>query len=343
MYHPRLSGAHYDMGLKCGRTIKKNSAHMKTKTDLREVTRLSKEKRKFGGKCIEVCREVFPEAVEELHGLSDGLGIPIGDFAGWIFCIYCYEYQRGCTCFVCNDGENIVLGRNSDFWVEIRDACESALYMPDGGYSFIGNSTAMVQMEDGYNEHGLAVGLTFIPPMVKKPGLNAGMLLRYMLEKCRTVKEAINALPRLPISSAQTFTLVDRTGEMAVVECNCEKTVVIRPGKNEHYLVSTNQFESPHMQRYEIMNFLDSRQRYEVARRALNENKNCTITLAEDILAGKFGFMCQYDRRLGFDTLWSTVYDLGKDRVFRAEGNPSRAEFREDTRLAWAKSRRVKA
>jgi predicted choloylglycine hydrolase len=196
-------------------------------------------------------------------------------------------------------------------------------------------------MEDGYNEHGLAIGLTFIPPKIIKPGLNAGILLRYILEKCKTVKEALVALRFLPISSAQTLTMIDKTGEMSVVECNCEKMVVIEPEEDDKYIVSTNQFVSPEMRHYEILNFLDSEVRYEVADKALRTAKTCSVDLAEKILGGKYGFMCQYEsRKFGFDTLWSTVYDLKNDRIFRAEGNPSKARFKGDTRLRTAKEKR---
>lgn len=336
MYHSRFAGSHYDMGYKHGKLIKKHNAHIS------EVFKLSNKQQAFGLKCIAECNEVYPEVVEEMQGFADGMELEFNRFAGWIFCMYCFEYKHGCTCFACKDTDNIIFGRNSDFYVEIRDVCLSALYLPDKGYRFIGNSTAIVQMEDGYNEHGLAIGLTFVPPRKIKPGLNAGILLRYILEKCRTVEEAHRALHTLPVSSSQTFTMIDKTGAMEVIECNCERTVVIRPEANGNYLVSTNQFVSPEMKRYEILCFIDSGKRYEVAWNALKMNETYSRQLAENILSGKYGFMCQYDRRLEFDTLWSAVYDLKNDRVFLAKGNPSKAKFREDTRLRTAKDRSYK-
>jgi predicted choloylglycine hydrolase len=334
MYHPRLTGSHYSMGYKYGKLMKKNDAHIS------EIVKLTREMREFGQTCIALCREVYPEVVEEMQGLADGLELSFSEFAGWIFCIYCYEYQQGCTCFACEDDTNIIFGRNSDFFTEIRNVCESALYLPDKGYQFIGNSTAVVQMEDGYNEHGLAIGLTLIFPRVIKPGLNAGLLLRYILEKCRTVKEALKALYLLPISSSQAFTMIDKTGEMVVVECNCEKIVVIEPQAGEHFVVSANHFVSPEMQHYERLCFINAKERYEVARHALQTNILCSFELARSILSGKYGFMCQYERKWGFDTLWSAIYDIRNDRIFRAEGNPSKAKFKEDFRLRTAKEAR---
>jgi predicted choloylglycine hydrolase len=328
MYHPRFTGKHYDFGHRYGRLMKKNNAHIPA------IEQMTDEKRKFGGECIAICREVFPEAIEELQGLSDGMGISFDNFAGWIFCIYCYEYQHGCTCFACRDDEHIIFARNSDFFLEIKDVCESALYKPDNGYRFIGNSTALVQMEDGYNEHGLAIGLTFIFPRIFKPGLNAGILLRYILEKCRTVREALAALRSLPISSSHTLTMVDKSGDMVVAECTCEKMVVIEPQKGENFVVSANHFISPQMQPYERLCWLDARERYRVATQALKTHDGYSLELAMDILSGKYGFMCQYKRESGFDTLWSTIYDLTDDQILRAEGNPARVRFKEDSRIA---------
>jgi predicted choloylglycine hydrolase len=334
MYHPRFTGRHYDMGYKYGRLMKKQNVHIS------QLDKMTVEKKEFGKKCSAICREVFPEVIEELQGLSDGMEISFNDFAGWILCMYCYEYKHGCTCFACKDDNHIIFARNSDFFLEIKDVCQSALYSPEKGYRFIGNSTALVQIEDGYNEHGLAIGLTFIFPRIIKPGLNAGILLRYTLEKCRTVKEAIKALHSLPVSSSHTLTMADKTGDMAVVECTCEKMVVIQPNEGENFVVSANHFISPEMQPYERLCWLDARERYRVAGKVLKANNKYSCELARDILAGKYGFMCQYKREFGFDTLWSTIYDLTGDRIYRAEGNPARVGFKEDTRLKRAKTKR---
>ena len=69
-------------------------------------------------------------------------------------------------------------------------------------------------------------------------------------------------------------------------------------------------------------------------------NKNYSCELAQKIVGGEYGFMCQYERKSGFDTLWSTIYDLKNDKIFRAEGNPSKAKFKEDVRLRKAKETR---
>lgn len=54
---------------------------------------------------------------------------------------------------------------------------------------------------------------------------------------------------------------------------------------------------------------------------------------AKDLLAGKNGFLCQYDRKTGKDTVWSVIYALKERRIYRAEGNPARRGFKEDRRF----------
>ena len=56
------------------------------------------------------------------------------------------------------------------------------------------------------------------------------------------------------------------------------------------------------------------------------------VGYAKDILSGKFGFMCQYNNELNFDTVWSSLFDLSNHKIYRAEGNPARAKFKEDIR-----------
>ena len=43
--------------------------------------------------------------------------------------------------------------------------------------------------------------------------------------------------------------------------------------------------------------------------------------------------MCQYDKSLNFETVWSSIFDLDSLVIYRAEGNPRRCKFINDKRL----------
>ena len=78
----------------------------------------------------------------------------------------------------------------------------------------------------------------------------------------------------------------------------------------------------------------NSTKRYSVVNHVLKQYQGAySLELTKDILSGKYGFMCQYDRKEGADTVWSVIYDVKTNKFFRVEGNPSRKKFKEDTRF----------
>lgn len=144
----------------------------------------------------------------------------------------------------------------------------NCLYNLDNSYSFNRNTTAFVEMEDGINEYGLAVGFAFIYPKTRKASINSGMLVRYLLEKCKTTKEAIQNIKILPIASAQTLTIADRNGDIAVIECNPEKVEIIRPNQDGNFVTTANNFNSEVLKEYKHPESVDdwrAEERYLVA------------------------------------------------------------------------------
>lgn len=332
MYHGRFKGTHYEVGYKWGHLLLK----LGNKIDFCPTFQLTEEKYAFASKCLEEYKKYFPEILEEIQGIADGNEVSVQTLHSILFCMYCFEFDNKCTCFAFSTDNEIIFARNSDFLVSLEKLYMNCIYHLKDSYSFNANTTAYVQMEDGVNEHGLAVGLTFVYPKIRKPGLNSGMLVRYLLEKCKTTNDAVTELHRLPIASAQTITIADKDGEIAVVECNPENIVVIKPEQNEQFVATANNFNSPQMQPYRNPEIDDWRSidRYQTAYKALkNNNENYSIQFAQSVLAGKYGFMCQYDRKKNADTVWSVVYDLKRKQIWRVEGNPSRKKFKEDVRM----------
>ena len=332
MYHARYKGNHYDAGYNWGRLLYKNKKII-SENDTFIITN---ERKEFAKRCLALYEKFYPEILEEVEGLCSAQKISFEDMYTFLFSMYCFEFSNKCTCFAFKDENKIVLARNSDFLVDLEKLYMNCLYCIENAYSFNANTTAFIQMEDGINEYGMAIGLTFVYPKEVKPGLNAGMLVRYLLEKCRTAKEAIDSLDKLPIASNQTLTIADKTGEILVAECNSDKMHIIYPNSEGNFVVAVNNFNSDEMKEYRnpCIDDWKSDERYFVAHDALMKNRNrLSNELARDILSGKYGFMCQYDRKAGADTVWSVIYDIKNSRIFRSEGNPSRKSFKEDVRL----------
>ena len=333
MYHGRLKGSHYDCGFYWGSLLRKNN-----KLIANQHTFMIDEKRKeFAIKCLPVYEKYYPEILDEIKGIADGQQTSYEDMLTFLLSMYCFEFYNKCTCIAISDINQILLARNSDFLVELEKLYMNCLYDLDGCYSFNGNTTAFIEMEDGVNEYGLAVGMTFIYPQNIMPGINAGMLVRYILEKFQTLQEAIQFIKIVPIASNQTITIADALGNIAVVECNSQNVEIIYPLENENFVVTTNHFYSLVMKKYNKDHIDDwhSSLRYQVAYQSL-QNNHLSKQLLFDILSGKYGFMCQYDRKKGADTVWSVVYDVKNKTICRAEGNPSRKSYKEDRRLKFS-------
>lgn len=329
MYHPRFKGSHYDIGLKFGKKVKKHNI------DFDEIIHLDTFQQGFGKKSNNIVSHVFPEVCDEIRGMTDGLNYPYEKFASWLLCMGCCYDPIGCTVFCFKHNNNIFYGRNNDLPPFLKKVSKSILYDLKNGYSFIGNTSAMINFEEGLNEKGLVASMTFVVPKKIVPGLSSVFLVRYLLEKCATTQEAIDALKSLPIASACNILITDKKGDMLVAECTPDTIFLRRPTMDETFIVAVNHFTSDEMSSYDASkrdNYC-SDARYKTAYNALkNIDYTDGIGHSKDILSGKHGFMCQYDKKLNFDTIWSSVFDVSNNKIYRVEGNPSRARFKEDIR-----------
>ena len=148
MYHPRFKGTHYEAGLKFGTILKKQNVNFD------ELIVLNDFHENFGLKSQIILAEIFPEVYDEIRGIADGLNYCRERFASWLLCMACC--LKGCTAFCFRHEGNIIYGRNNDLPPELKKLSQSAFYKLDGSFSFIGNTSSMVNLEEGINEKGLA-------------------------------------------------------------------------------------------------------------------------------------------------------------------------------------------
>ncbi len=309
----------------------------KSGTDMSSVITIPQNQTAFGLSCLPIYEQHLPDIMQEVRGLADGLGQRYEDVACWLFALYCFESDHGCSVFAVRSGDHTYFGRNMDMFPEYKKTSESVLYMPEDKNIFLAHSTAMISVEDGLNEHGLAAALTFLLPKAVKPGINGGFLIRLILEECRTAEEAARLLRSLPISSAHNIVIADRQGDMFVAECTAEQVSVRHC---EKYAIAANHFVDPKMQQYnaEDENWYQTHDRLTTMESALS-GENMTFEDCKELLSGKRGFLCQYDKKLHFETIWSAIYDLDSLYNEICEGSPAKSAFHADTRISWGMSK----
>lgn len=341
MYHLRLKGDHYQMGVKRGKIFQRSNITF--------PLHLDKFQLEYGKKSEQVLREFFPEVCEEIRGVSDTIGIDYMPFASWLLCMGCCMYHlednipveiRGCTAFAYSKDGNVIYGRNNDLPPYLRNGSKSELYSPSGGNRFNITTSSFINGEEGLNEHGLAVAMTFVMTSLEKiqAGFNSCFIVRYLLEKADSVETALSLLMKLPVASNCNILVADNRREMAVVECTpfakrIREAINLDHGK---IICTVNRFTSNEMKRHNVGsgNDYDSDKRYQVVMDSFSTHiKGNLIEETEKLLKGDYGFMCQYDDEPDFETVWSSVFDLNSLMIYRAEGDPRKKKFLTDSRL----------
>lgn len=340
MYHLRLKGDHYQMGVKRGKIFQKSNITFPLHLDDFQL--------EHGRKSERILKEYFPEVCEEIKGVSDTIGVSYLPFVSWMLCMGCCMYNlednipveiRGCTAFAYSKNNNIIYGRNNDLPPYLKKGSKSEIYSPLNGNRFNITTSSFINGEEGVNEHGLAVAMTFVMTSLKniQAGFNSCFVVRYLLEKANSTENALFLLMKLPIASNCNILIADKSGEMLVVECTpYEKRIREAVSIDDAKIVCTvNSFTSDEMKQHDAAkgNDYQSAKRYRTVMENFSTHiKGNLIEATQQLLRGNFGFMCQYDEP-DFETVWSSIFDLKKLMIYRAEGDPRKKKFIVDSRL----------
>lgn len=156
---------------------------------------------------------------------------------------------------------------------------------------------------DGMNEDGLVASCTFGGSPAIGQGFSVILMLRYALETCRRVDEAVAALSRIPIAQSHNVTLLDRTGAYATLFLGPDR----QPEVTTH-LVCTNHQEQvvwpEHGARSRTL------ERCEALAHLLAEPDMTLDRLVESFLDAPL-----YSRRIASPTVYTAVYRPAEKQV----------------------------
>ena len=105
--------------------------------------------------------------------------------------------------------------RNYDWDYRLFDATVARTAY--GGRRVLGMLDCLWGLLDGVNDAGLALSLTFGGRPQVGEGFGIPLVIRYVLQVCGTVEEAVRTLQRIPVHMSYNVTALDRAGGRATV------------------------------------------------------------------------------------------------------------------------------
>ncbi len=171
-------------------------------------------------------------------------------------------HQHGCTIFAVRENGQTFVGRNYDWLPAARgffEGYELAIAGVNRYFAFsdegvwrrhTGKNTRKPYFEDAVNEHGLYIGLTYAHLDKWDYGIKPSHMIRYVVEKCQTTRQALAAFRRIPNSIPKNYLIADASGDIAVVEHAAREYAVVRPGQSG-VIVKTNHALAPTLQKYD--------------------------------------------------------------------------------------------
>lgn len=197
--------------------------------------------------------ELLPtyERLVELAGGSDSVAR--------LLSLWCpTPYLTACSQAVWQGGPPILV-RNYDYHPMLWDGVQLATSWT--GRRVVGMSDSLWGLLDGINEDGLVVSLSFGGRTAVGEGFGMPLILRYVLETCRTVDEGVATLLRVPTHMSYNVTLLDRQGAF--------QTVYLAPDRPP--FVAHRPFATNHQRHIEWELFAEAtatvdRERYLIAR-----------------------------------------------------------------------------
>ena len=190
--------------------------------------------------------QLTPQYQAEIQGLSQASGMDSGEVMLGN-CFLDLSPMAACSTITLSGKaapDGIArFGRNLDFpGFGIADkASVVMIYHPRDRYQFAAVTwPGLIGVLSGMNEHGLTLAsMEVARPMGVPRAMPYVLLYRTLLEKCKTVQEAIDLLDKTPRQTANNLMLMDAAGERAVVEITPDK-ITVRRAPEDRALISTN-------------------------------------------------------------------------------------------------------
>ncbi len=165
--------------------------------------------------------------------------------------------------------------------------------------SVIASTDCLWGVLDGMNEHGLAVSLAFGGGEVVKKGFGIPIILRYVLEFCKTVDEAVQVLCRVPTHMAYNVTMLDAYNQV--------RTVELTPFAANK--ITSNPMAVNHQGDFEMTNYAMFSHSYERQQHLLGKLHDPLSSIESFVNAFEYSPLFSANYSQGFGTIYTAIYN----------------------------------
>ncbi len=216
--------------------------------------------------------------------------------ASFLSCYRPPAYLISCSQAVLSRPGNWVLARNYDLDPNLNEGL--IIRTAWSGRPVMATSEFLWGVADGMNDAGLALSLAFGGSRSVGDGFGMPLILRYLLEVCDDLDDAISVLRRVPSHMVYNVTVVDRRGNSATVQVGPDRpTRVVRPA------IATNHQGS--VEWAEHGRFTSTLEREDFLRECINDLQTTDRDFIQSFLQPPL-YNTDYQR--GFGTLYTAVY-----------------------------------
>lgn len=334
MLHTQLHGTHWQIGFQLGAGLARDGHFILDAVPFP----ITPARLEFARTCLPLCRRWFPAALEELRGLAQGRGVPRTNWPGSSSpCTPCRPAPAA-PALPCAGGEGPCSAGTATFSRSWKSTTPTAYTVFRRRLFFCGQHH-LLPPDGGRRQSVRTGGGTHLgapqptPPRAEcwsDPAAPAGIL-----PGCSPGPGAAPAAPRLllPHAGAGRPGWAYRPGGV------CPEAHPDPLSRGDGRLRLLRQFLPPLRHgpfRRQTDDDWRAEERYLTLTRSLAAwGPELDLQAGQDLLSGRMGFLCQYDRREGRDTVWSVLYDTASGTLLRAEGNPGRLPFQPDSRLSF--------
>jgi isopenicillin-N N-acyltransferase-like protein len=279
----------------------------------------------------------MPEYVEEIRGVADAAGIDLVDlFSELCEEIFSKNFLKGCSDLIASgdittDG-SVLAAHNNDTSPAIEKYAVVVHYQVDGEPEIMAVGYGGLAISIGFNSAGISLTGNELSMNDMKIGVPRMLLCRKILA-AKTIAEAIDAAIFQPRASNYNMVITDDNGEIYSIEGSATDYEAIYA--EDGYLVHTNHYISPRMQKYELdrQDITSSVVRYNRANRLMKKNKGkISVGMLKNFLqdhASRPKSLCRHGKYV--KTTFSVIINLSNKTMFLAMGNPCESKYYEYT------------